>query len=80
MHIISFFGEQLPPHLLGIFPAGFFLYVIPEAKIIAVVGPIFFFHIFGLRFSALVRFCFIEEDAVEAYVKVEAAGWTFVTS
>jgi hypothetical protein len=80
MRIVSFFGEQFAPQLLGRFLVGFLLSVVLEPKIVAIVGAVFFFYILCLGFPALVRFGFVEEDAVETDVEVGAARLTFVAS
>jgi hypothetical protein len=54
------------------------LCIVLEPKIIAVVGTVLIFHIFCLGFPTLVRFRFIEEDAIEAYMEVGAARLALV--
>ena len=78
--IVSFFGEQLSPQLLCVFLARFFLCIILEPEIVAIVGAVFLFHVFSLRLSALVRFCFVIEYTIQAYVEVGAAGLAFVSA
>jgi hypothetical protein len=76
--IVSFFGEQLIPQLFSFFFAGLFLGIILEPKIVAVVGTVFFLYIFGLGLSAIVRFGFIEKNAVQTDVEIGAARLAFI--
>ena len=70
---VSFFGEQFIPQLFSFFFAGIFLGIVFEPKIVAVVGPVFFFHIFGLRFSTFIGLCLVVEYTVQADMKIRAA-------
>ena len=72
--------EQIIPEFFSFFSTASLPALFLKPKVIAVVGPVFFLHIVGLRFSAPICLCFVVKDTIKTDSQIGTADGTFVAA